>query len=309
MSDTFNVLTLDGGGSKGIFSIGVLKEVEAMVRRPLWEFFDLVYGSSTGAIIASALAVGLSTKDIDGLYMNLIPKIMKRWTRWGRSRALRAALRDAFGTRTFDDCKCMLGVVATDFADRKPVIFKSAPKQARGLADTFVPGFGCTIADAVEASCSAYPLFKRRRVATANQGRPLLADGGFSANNPTLLAMVDANQVGRGKMIRVLSVGVGQYPEKKPWRAFFSAFHHLPSARLIELQFAASATCLARVSEFSALDAGMAFVRVDDTFAEPSLAASLLEYNIEKLDRIRTKGREAFGKRESAIREMLVASG
>jgi uncharacterized protein len=54
------VLTLDGGGAKGFYTLGVLKEIEAMVGCPLHQKFDLVFGTSTGAIIASLIALGHS---------------------------------------------------------------------------------------------------------------------------------------------------------------------------------------------------------------------------------------------------------
>jgi patatin-like phospholipase/acyl hydrolase len=50
------VLSLDGGGAKGFYTLGVLKEIEAMLGEPLWERFDLIFGTSTGAIIAALLA-------------------------------------------------------------------------------------------------------------------------------------------------------------------------------------------------------------------------------------------------------------
>lgn len=49
------VLSLDGGGAKGFYTLGVLKEIEALVGVRLCEKFDLIYGTSTGAIIAALL--------------------------------------------------------------------------------------------------------------------------------------------------------------------------------------------------------------------------------------------------------------
>jgi patatin-like phospholipase/acyl hydrolase len=47
------ILSLDGGGAKGFYSLGVLREIEGMIKRPLCERFDLIFGTSTGAIIAA----------------------------------------------------------------------------------------------------------------------------------------------------------------------------------------------------------------------------------------------------------------
>ena len=76
-SRKFNILSLDGGGSKGVYSLGVLLEVEKQFGRPLCEVFDLIYGTSTGSIIASLIALGKPIEEIEKLYLNLIPKIMK----------------------------------------------------------------------------------------------------------------------------------------------------------------------------------------------------------------------------------------
>ena len=54
----FRVLSIDGGGAKGFYTLGVLKEIEGLVGGRLNERFDLVYGTSTGAIIAALVCLG-----------------------------------------------------------------------------------------------------------------------------------------------------------------------------------------------------------------------------------------------------------
>ena len=54
----FHLFGAIGGGAKGFYTLGVLKEIEAMVGCPLHQKFDLVFGTSTGAIIASLIALG-----------------------------------------------------------------------------------------------------------------------------------------------------------------------------------------------------------------------------------------------------------
>ena len=61
----FRVLSLDGGGAKGFYTLGALKEVEALVGCRLCEKFDLIYGTSTGAIIAALLGLGKSADEIE----------------------------------------------------------------------------------------------------------------------------------------------------------------------------------------------------------------------------------------------------
>ena len=73
----FRVLTLDGGGSKGFYTLGVLKEIEGMLKSPLHENFDLIFGTSTGSIIAALIALEYKVDEIHDLYKKYVPKIMK----------------------------------------------------------------------------------------------------------------------------------------------------------------------------------------------------------------------------------------
>lgn len=59
------------------------------------------------------------------------------------------------------------------------MIFKSCEPQARGRRATFVSGFGCKLADAIEASCSAYPFFEIKSLETESGGVVELLDGGY----------------------------------------------------------------------------------------------------------------------------------
>ena len=60
----YRVLTLDGGGAKGFYTLGALREIEGLVDMRLHEKFDLIFGTSTGAIIAAMLALGHSVDEI-----------------------------------------------------------------------------------------------------------------------------------------------------------------------------------------------------------------------------------------------------
>ncbi|MBM3647939.1 MAG: hypothetical protein FJX11_09130 [Alphaproteobacteria bacterium] len=86
------ILALDGGGVRGILSLAILEEVEAILRRRspqpetfrLCDYFDLIGGTSTGSIIASGLAIGLSVGDLVSLYRQVSAKVFKR-PRWACS--------------------------------------------------------------------------------------------------------------------------------------------------------------------------------------------------------------------------------
>jgi hypothetical protein len=104
------------------------------------------------------------------------------------------------------------------------------------LRETFVPGFGVTIGDAVQASCSAYPFFERKTVTTAMGDHVELIDGGYCANNPTLYAIADALIALKTprQNIRTVSVGVGVYPGPKPGMKMWLAKKYIVSVQLLQ---------------------------------------------------------------------------
>jgi predicted acylesterase/phospholipase RssA len=173
----YRVLALDGGGAKGFYTLGVLREVEAMLAAPLYRHFDLIFGTSTGAIIATLIALGHSVDEIHEIYREHVPRVMSRRTRRGRTRELARLAKAIYGDKTFADTKTGIGVVAAKWLSERPMIFKGDIAQAHGSKGTFVPGFGVSMADAVQASCSAYPFFERKVVTTAAADEIELIDG------------------------------------------------------------------------------------------------------------------------------------
>ncbi|MGY3591464.1 patatin-like phospholipase/acyl hydrolase [Bradyrhizobium sp. USDA 4341] len=218
----FRVLSLDGGGAKGFYTLGALKEIEALVGCPLSEKFDLIYGTSTGAIIAALLGIGRSVDEVESLYRAHVVTIMARWLPCRKTAALEALAAEVFGTLKFDAFRTGMGIVGTRWKEERPIIFKTNANQAFLGKSTFEPGFGCTISDAVVGSCSAYPFFKKKFVTTSRGERIEVRDGGFVANNPTLYAIVDATEsLGFSRAdVRVVSIGVGEYGDM--WVACFN---------------------------------------------------------------------------------------
>src|ERR1035438_1139708 len=212
---SYKILSLDGGGAKGFYTLGVLKELEAMLSEPLCNKFDLIFGTSTGSIIAGLLALGYKVDDIHTLYKKYVPSIMRRNNATGKTKELSRLVKIVFGERMFSEVKTAIGIVATNWNLEKPMIFKADIAQAHGRQGTFVPGFGCTIAEAVQASCSAYPFFNRVILKTEKGEHVELMDGGYCANNPTLYAIADALMALKKitSDLRVVSIGVGIYPE------------------------------------------------------------------------------------------------
>lgn len=215
----FRILSLDGGGSKGVYTLGILKEVESIAGKKLCDEFDLIYGTSTGSIIAALIALGRSVDEITEIYFNFIPDVMKHW--WSKKRKSEALKRNTekiIGNVKFDSLCTDIGIVTMNYHHKRPTIFKFSQQQAHGRKATFESGFGCTIAEAITASSAAYPFFEKVRVNTSHQGEQELIDGGFLANNPTLFAIADAvnaYKIPKDK-IKVLSLGVGIYKEPTP---------------------------------------------------------------------------------------------
>jgi predicted acylesterase/phospholipase RssA len=130
-----------------------------MIGCPLYKRFDLVFGTSTGAIIAALIALGYEVDEIHELYKKHVPTVMKAKSRSAKSQALKELAANVFGEKKFDAVKMGVGIVTTKWIIERPMIFKASVAQSHGRMGTFAPGFGCTIADAVQASCSAYPFF------------------------------------------------------------------------------------------------------------------------------------------------------
>ena len=187
-----NILVLDGGGSKGVYTLGVLKELELKLGSPLYKHFGLIYGTSTGSIIAALIGLGYRIDDIEKLYLDLIPKIMKCRTKSGKSKAIEREGKKIFGTKKFNKFKTNIGIVALNYETQMPLIFKTDLGQAHGMKQSFKPGFGCTIETAVRCSSAAYPFFEKMSIETENHGKIEVVDGGFIANNPTLYSIIDA---------------------------------------------------------------------------------------------------------------------
>ena len=301
------ILSLDGGGAKGFYTLGVLREIEALLNKPLYKTFDLIFGTSTGSIIASLISLGHEVEEIHKLYRDHIPSIMKAKKPKAKSSALAAVSQKVFGSRKFDAVKTSLGVVATKWQTETPMIFKGSAVQVHGRAATFVPGFGCTIAVAVEASCSAYPFFKRKIVTTVDGDVVELVDGGYCANNPTLYAIADAVAALsiQPKQCRVLSLGVGNYPHPQPSLKMLFAKKYLLSVQLLQKTLEINTASMDQLRKI--LFAQVPTVRICETFDRPEMATDIFEHDLDKLNLLRQRGADSFAERENDVRKLLLS--
>lgn len=305
--DVFRILSLDGGGAKGFYTLGVLKEMEAQVNCLLYKRFDLIFGTSTGAIIAALLALGFEVDEIHTLYKKYVPEVMKQKAPRDKSAKLEELGREIFGPRNFDAFETDVGIVSSQWRTEQPMIFKTNKKQAHGRAGTFVPGFGVSISDAVQASCSAYPFFDRKWVKTAQDNDIELIDGGYCANNPALYAIADATIPLKiaPQNIRVVSIGVGNYPEPRPSFRMRLAKQLLVSIQLAQKTFEINKKSLEQLQ--TVLFKNIDTVRIDDTFETPEMATDMFEHNLKKLNQLRQRGGDSFAKREDALARILLS--
>lgn len=305
----YRILTLDGGGAKGFYTLGVLKELEGMLGGPLWHHFDLIYGTSTGAIIAALLALGHEVAQIHDLYKTHVPEVMRHKKRQKKTEALASLAAQVFGEASFEQVRTGIGVVATKWMIEKPMIFKASVQQAHGRKGTFVPGFGVRIADAVQASCSAYPFFDRKTVTTSAGDIVELVDGGYCANNPCLYAIADAvNALNIPRQnLRVLSVGVGVYPEPKRRFLMRLAKKYLITLQLLQKTLEINTQSMEQLRAILFKD--IMTVRISETFESPEMATDLLEHNLEKLSLLRQRGSDSFGRFEAEVARLLTPPG
>ena len=304
MSRPFYILSLDGGGSLGVYTLGVLAETERMLGHSLHEVFNLVYGVSTGSIIASMIALGDAVDPtISDRYFELAPDVLGPLLARNKTNALKRHSERIYGDKTFEDFQMDVGIVSTHLEYNRPMVFKRISKQAHGSLGSFLPGFGLKISDAIMASCAAYPFLKKQRIDAPLHGERTALDGGFTANNPTLFAIADATgPLGiPPENIRILSVGTGSYPESRRWTRRVIA-----GIRPLKTYMTLSRTSSNTVDTLR----GMFFpdirtLRINDSFTDSAYETDFMEHDPRKLRAIFQLGRKSFEKAEAEVREFF----
>lgn len=205
---TMRILAIDGGGIRGYFSAYLIKRIQDELAVDFTRTFDLICGTSTGAIIAAALAIRYPLENVLKLYedngRHIFTKTKGSWFGFLRARydieRLRSELDVAFGDRTLSETDTRLLIPATDIGNAHVHVFKSA------YSDDFVRDRNVRIAEAVLASCAAPTYFKPAFVEPY-----LLADGGLWANNPAMVGYIEGiTRLGaQPEDVKVLSLGTG----------------------------------------------------------------------------------------------------
>lgn len=219
------ILSIDGGGIRGIIPAMMLAEIEKRTSKRIWEMFDLIAGTSTGGI----LALGLVAPDFDGKPRYWIEQIIEVYRCRGKeifyeppiesaikiddlvhpkysSRGRKEVIRDMLGRENLDRALTNILIPAYDIAQRVPVFFSNSNKRGKSF-EKVCSGF--TMAEAAMATSAAPTLFEPYCI-----GNRVFVDGGVFCNNPSGIAVANATAVANRADILLVSLGTGHLTRK-----------------------------------------------------------------------------------------------
>ena len=218
-SKIFKILSIDGGGIKGLYSAAFLAKIEEKLDKKAGDCFDMICGTSTGGLIALGLACGKPASELRDLYYNhgqeIFPTSNNKFIRffqlkvfntikqtfWGgkfSNNALRVHLEKVFATRTLGELNNLVCIPSFNLVKGMPRIFKYPHTEGGFFKDKDIP-----IVDAALATSAAptyLPIHEHEKV--------LYVDGGVWANNPSLCGLLEAIMyfVGEGKEYNSLEI-------------------------------------------------------------------------------------------------------
>ncbi|XQE67053.1 patatin-like phospholipase family protein [Pseudomonas sp. P3C3] len=219
------ILSIDGGGIRGIIPALVLAEIEQKTGQPIADLFDLIIGTSTGGLLALGLgkrdATGkpqYSAKNLSALYEKRGEDIFSR-SLWRRTPGyniadekyshdgLETLLEEYFGNATLGQLKPHTVVTTYDLHQRDPLFLKSwsAPHQ------------DIRIREAARAT-SAAPTYFEPLPLRVNDKKCALVDGGVFINNPAVSGYAEAHKIFPGEDLFLVSLGTGQMTREIPFK-------------------------------------------------------------------------------------------
>lgn len=235
------ILALDGGGIRGALTLGFLERLESIIRERsgnpnamLYDYFDLIGGTSTGAIIAAGLSIGMSASAIKDLYLSIGDKIfgvkrswfldpIKRYKAEFDFKPLEKALEQVFGNITIgsEDIKTGLCLITkrADTLSTWPIINHPDGK-------FFNSNKGMLLRKVVRASAAAPSYFIPQQLDVGQGEIGTFIDGGVSlANNPSLQLFLIATlneypyrwETGE-ENISLLSIGTGTFKKRYDYK-------------------------------------------------------------------------------------------
>ena len=237
------ILALDGGGIRGMITVEVLAEIETLLRQKLGrgddfvlaDYFDFVSGTSTGAIIAACISIGMKVSDIRTFYISsgeeMFDKafLLKRFRHKYEDEKLATKMKEVFGANTnlgSDKLKTVLMMVMRNATTDSPWPVSNNPfaKYNQRVRDDGSPRDDCNLDlplwQLVRASTAA-PVYFPPEVVQCGKHEFVFVDGGITTyNNPAfqsfLMATVEPYKMawpaGEDKML-VVSIGTGTSPQ------------------------------------------------------------------------------------------------
>jgi uncharacterized protein len=233
------ILALDGGGVKGIISLAFLKRIEAELANrhndphfKLCDYFDLIGGTSTGAIIAAGLAIGMKVDELIALYMELGPRVFGEKRSWKRPWNWRALTRATFGaeglTQLLKAVFRDISMAGEEIRTGLCIVIRRADNGARWLLTNreahhlSLRNLRIPLWQAVRASTAAPTFFEPEIIhflPDNGTGEAAFIDGGVSAsNNPALAIFLMSVMKGGGfawptgeDKLLLVSVGTGSW--------------------------------------------------------------------------------------------------
>ncbi len=204
MAGKFRILSIDGGGMRGIIPAMVLQEIERRTGRRIFELFDLIAGTSTGGLLALAITKPrhnggnqYSARDLVNLYEQNGRRIFTRSV-WNQIRAIGNVIEEKYPSKPledvlyeyFDDAmlsQALTSVLVTGYEieERRPFFFKSHNARRKPVEDD------CLTRDAARATSAAPTYFEPALVKVGSKTQAIV-DGGVFANNPAMCALVEA---------------------------------------------------------------------------------------------------------------------
>ena len=226
----FKILSIDGGGIKGVFPAFFLTLIEDELKNredgktKIFQHFDLITGTSTGGIIAIALALGISAKEIYQLYLENAKKIFgnKKYIWWGQitnaaherdflEKLVRNKFKEAYGSDPIlGDCKTDVCIPIYDLIRGNPSVLKTKYHKSFER-DYHIPAYQVAMATSAAPTyfspyTSVYTDLNGTKKDFVNK-----VDGGIMANNPTLVAVLEALKAFKVELsdLEILSIGTG----------------------------------------------------------------------------------------------------
>jgi patatin-like phospholipase/acyl hydrolase len=219
------ILSIDGGGIRGIIPATILATIEERTGKSISQLFDLIAGTSTGGLLALGLTKPnrfgdpeFSAQDLCQLYEQEVPRVFRHpQTWWGnllspkyRSFALQQVLKDSLGGSRLKQALTDVVIPCYDIEHRLPYIFRSYSASLQNDCD-----FPMT--DVALAACASPTLFHPVQIPRESAGTFIcLVDGGVFANNPAITALSEIRSIYPDDNERCFLVSLGTGKSKRP---------------------------------------------------------------------------------------------